>query len=694
MTVENQGSKLYQGLKQDRVSDSLGSSADGVNTNVTLDTTNEKLGTACYNFDGSGDKVVLGTSTTFSSTLTDGSTDWTISFWLKLNSINQGGNNAIFAQGQGLQQGLDIMYDDRGSGNGVGGEHVLGVRLEGVGGNTAMKLYTNASFIPKDTDWHHYVITADISTRTTTAYRDGGNAESNSSGASGNFPSASDLDAPMTFGYHPSTGFADLDAKLDDCGIWNKILPLGTDEDTEGSIKWLYNTGTGRLANTITGGLKAYYSFDKLYDEAYKSTYGQSTEDIICTNTITNGTKACGVKIINTDHNGKKIINGKWKLKREGTLTGNCYMRVWNSTASSDVDTNVEATSQAVDMSTLPTSHGYVTFNFDSEVTLSNGYVIGIFTKDITDGSSSKCIKFGEFHNGSSTIPSGYNLQALDKDTTGWTDTGYPTLITPDAIFTSQGCVNDASTTSPLDDLTVRDNSIFTQTDDQVNYYWRQTLDGTTGWFPTFQDGFTTDQWTSDDSTNLVVNTTDNVIDAKVPSSAIDTVMYTSLGTTLSTKFVMDFKVQITTWTQNTDNTNQILYIGVSNNTGDDNATQDWIGLGIRNAGAGGGNEKYVAFSRTNENLGVDNGVASSQTPAVQTRWFRIIRTSATAWKLEIYSDDYSTLSETITGETISSSLDGLQYAKLCVRENDGTSNGSIITKVSDMKIFNGVSSV
>ena len=255
MAITRLGAKRLQGLKTDRVSDSLGSSANGANTNVTLDTTNEKLGTGCYNFDGSGDKVVIGTSTTFSSTLTDGSTDWTIAFWMKLNSINQGENQAIFAQGQGLQQGLDIMYDDRGSG--ALGDHLLGVRLEGVGGNTALKLYTSDNFIPQDTNWHHYVITADISTRTTTAYRDGGNAESNSSGASGNFPSASDLDAPMTFGVHPSGGFGDLNAKLDDVGIWSRIL-------TSTEISALYNSGTGALVSSLsdTSGLKAYYSMD------------------------------------------------------------------------------------------------------------------------------------------------------------------------------------------------------------------------------------------------------------------------------------------------------------------------------------------------------------------------------------------------------------------------------------------------
>ena len=251
MAITRVGAKRLQGLKSDRVSDSLGSSADGVNTNVTLDTTNEKLGTGCYNFDGSGDKVVIGTSTTFSSTLTDGSTDWTIAFWMKLNATDPNGNNAIFCQGQGNEQGLDILFDDRSA---ESRDHVLGVRMEGVGGHTPLKLYTGASFIPKDTNWHHYVITADISTRTITAYRDNANAVSDSTG-SGSFPSASDLDAPMTFGVHPSGGFGDLNAKLDDCGIWSRILT--SDERTS-----LWNSGDGNLANTISGGLVAYYSFD------------------------------------------------------------------------------------------------------------------------------------------------------------------------------------------------------------------------------------------------------------------------------------------------------------------------------------------------------------------------------------------------------------------------------------------------
>ena len=100
--------------------------------------------------------------------------------------------------------------------------------------------------------------------------------------------------------------------------------------------------------------------------------------------------KAAGLKVDST-HAGAKINNGKWKLQNVGSSTGNCYMRIWSSDASSDIDTNVVATSQAVDMSTISSSASeYVIFNFDSEQTLADGYVVGVFTKDITDGTGSK----------------------------------------------------------------------------------------------------------------------------------------------------------------------------------------------------------------------------------------------------------------------------------------------------------------
>jgi len=238
--------------------DGLGSSADGTVTNATLDTTNEKLGTGCYNFDGSGDKVVLGSATTSLDFLTTGNNDWSVSFWLKLNTTEPDGNNAILCQGQGSHAGLDILFDDRSA---ESKDHVLGVRLEGNGGNTAMVLYTSAQFIPKDTDWHHYVITGDVSARTTTAYRDGGNSQSNSSGASGSFPTS--LANKFQFGVHPSGGFADLDAKLDDCSLWNRLL-------TSSEISSLYEAPPNLVDGSIfyeTDNNKEYVLYNNTWTE-------------------------------------------------------------------------------------------------------------------------------------------------------------------------------------------------------------------------------------------------------------------------------------------------------------------------------------------------------------------------------------------------------------------------------------------
>ena len=238
--------------------DGLGSSANGTITNATLDTTNEKIGTGCYNFDGSGDKVVLGSATTSLDFLTTGSNDWSVSFWLKLNSTEPDGNNAILCQGQGSHAGLDILFDDR---TGESKDHVLGVRLEGNSGNTAMKLYTSAQFIPKDTDWHHYVITGDVSARTTTAYRDGGNSQSNSSGASGSFPTS--LANKFQFGVHPSGGFDDLDGKLDDFSLWNRLL-------TSSEISSLYEAPPNLVDGTIfyeTDNNKEYVLYNNAWTE-------------------------------------------------------------------------------------------------------------------------------------------------------------------------------------------------------------------------------------------------------------------------------------------------------------------------------------------------------------------------------------------------------------------------------------------
>ena len=95
MTVENLGVKLYSGLKSDRVSDSLGSSGDGVNTDVTLDTTNEKLGTGCYSLNGSTSKVVLGSPSDWAFLSNATANKWSIAWWMIYDDTLENGHTIM-----------------------------------------------------------------------------------------------------------------------------------------------------------------------------------------------------------------------------------------------------------------------------------------------------------------------------------------------------------------------------------------------------------------------------------------------------------------------------------------------------------------------------------------------------------------------------------------------------------------------
>ena len=82
MVIKYHDSHRISGVKADRTNDSLGSSADGTNNGVTLDTTNKKLGTSCYSFDGTNDYVDI--SDKFDDLTQTGS----VSFWIKPNTIS------------------------------------------------------------------------------------------------------------------------------------------------------------------------------------------------------------------------------------------------------------------------------------------------------------------------------------------------------------------------------------------------------------------------------------------------------------------------------------------------------------------------------------------------------------------------------------------------------------------------------
>jgi len=94
LTITHLGAKRLQGTKFDRVNDSLGSSADGTNTGITL-IESPFLGSGLQ-FNGAG-----GGSTNrvdFANTnnwkfFHDDTTDWSMNFWVSFTSMSDVQNN-------------------------------------------------------------------------------------------------------------------------------------------------------------------------------------------------------------------------------------------------------------------------------------------------------------------------------------------------------------------------------------------------------------------------------------------------------------------------------------------------------------------------------------------------------------------------------------------------------------------------
>ena len=223
--------------------DGLGSSANGVNTSITLDTTNEKLGTGAYSFNGSSSKVVLGSASdwTFLSDAT--SNTWSIAWWMIYDDTLESGH-AIMSTSDGSTQTDGMFIDNSGSGT---------LRLIQVDGNNG----SWSSAIPDNTSWHHYAITWNAGT--VTLYVDGVSKGTQSQTAGSGTPQYG-----LTLGANNDEYYTEL--TLDEMGIWKRVL-------TTSEISALYNSGTGSIVTeakspTWTGnfdltGLKTYYNFEQ-----------------------------------------------------------------------------------------------------------------------------------------------------------------------------------------------------------------------------------------------------------------------------------------------------------------------------------------------------------------------------------------------------------------------------------------------
>jgi hypothetical protein len=210
-----------------------------------------------------------------------------------------------------------------------------------------------------------------------------------------------------------------------------------------------------------------------------------------------------------------------------------------------------------------------------------------------------------------------------------------------------------------------------------------------------FQGAGLESRWV-DNSEDISYNATTDVIDFVVSGSG-NTDSYATFdlrhtnalnGSDASdTAWVLRFKLDITTYTLG-HNSSSALVIGVSNGgTSNGSASQNGIGFEV-----GVGNNDTVYRLQTANGASWARGTPDAtfaETPAVETTYVEVKRTSATNVTVSMYSDSaYSTLLEAETITNVSGTT-GLRY--LSVKSDTQSENNLLSGTVSEFELWNAV---
>ena len=209
---------------------------------------------------------------------------------------------------------------------------------------------------------------------------------------------------------------------------------------------------------------------------------------------------------------------------------------------------------------------------------------------------------------------------------------------------------------------------------------------------PTFEDDFSSDNWTDSDSAKMGVQS--GYLYAYGQRDGTNDSSSRSLGTTLNGDFVFRTKVDITSWSAGSVGYGKGVIIGLSNqsNTASDSTAQDSISISI-SARQTNGDGFYATWS-DNQGMGA-GGSTRIGSLAISTgiRYFEIIKNGTTV-TYNIYSDNlYSTLVATASQTSVTAT--GFTYA--VVRNENGTAStqsGYVEADIDDWEVFAGVTSV
>jgi hypothetical protein len=195
--------------------DASGNGNNGAVNGATLTTDRNGNANSAYNFNGTNSRIDINDN----AALRLSNTDFTISFWVKINSYNTNGATAfIYKRAAGSQNGWGLYAE-------MGYYNRLGFI---VSENSDPRAYLDSTL--SINTWHNVVITYTLSTHTARFYV-GGLLLNITTGVDSNFNPVSALPSPsgtcnsiMRIGNDSNNNSYFFNGALDDIGIWNRAL--------------------------------------------------------------------------------------------------------------------------------------------------------------------------------------------------------------------------------------------------------------------------------------------------------------------------------------------------------------------------------------------------------------------------------------------------------------------------------------
>tara|TARA_R110000751_G_scaffold56077_2_gene119932 strand:- start:86 stop:937 length:852 start_codon:yes stop_codon:yes gene_type:complete len=221
----------------------------------------------------------------------------------------------------------------------------------------------------------------------------------------------------------------------------------------------------------------------------------------------------------------------------------------------------------------------------------------------------------------------------------------------------------------------------------------RRIQGGTAG--TTFSDDFSINDWA--DLGGLVRVSNDSLHMSGRRDAREGAVYDLGAGNVSDTKWILRAKWNVTRATGEVAS-GDLLYWGISssdqNEIGD--ASQDFIGMGTLVAASGTPRHDYWTQDSDNQNLVTHEATSShvfTHPVVVETIFVEIIRTSATTYTVELFSDHNYLVSIEKNSQTCNSTIANLRYIKLCGH------GGSLATTqfqgdIYDLEFYNNASSV